>query len=232
MAPEDRRAALIEATIPLLREHGLLVTTRQIAEAAGVAEGTIFGVFPDKPTLVREAIFAALDPTPSLRSIRAVDPEASLRTRLTDVTRIMQRRIEENGQLLHLIRGNSKSHVDEDAGAIRERFMNAHVQNVEAIVDVIGSDRDQLRLSPERAAQYLLNLIFGVSRRGFGPHAGGDEPAMSPELIVTLLLDGLLLPVEREDTGTFDSIMNNVLNEHLREQAFGIAIRPKPGEPD
>ncbi len=52
MAPEDRRAALIAATIPLLREHGLDVSTRQIAQAAGVAEGTIFGVFPDKNSLV------------------------------------------------------------------------------------------------------------------------------------------------------------------------------------
>lgn len=232
MAPEDRRAALIEATIPLLREHGLLVTTRQIAEAAGVAEGTIFGVFPDKPTLVREAIFAALDPTPSIRGIQAVDPQADLRTRLTDVTRIMLRRMEENGQLLHLIRGNSKSHTDDDLGAIREKFVAAHAKNVEAIVDVIGADRDQLRLSPERSANYLLSLIFGVSRRGFGPHSGHDGPAMSPELIVTLLLDGLLLPVEREDTGVFDSIMNNALDEHLQEQAFGIAIRPNTGEPD
>jgi AcrR family transcriptional regulator len=35
MAPEDRRAALIAATVPLLHEHGLDVSTRKIAEAAG-----------------------------------------------------------------------------------------------------------------------------------------------------------------------------------------------------
>ena len=28
LAPEERRAALIEATIPLLRQHGLSVSTR------------------------------------------------------------------------------------------------------------------------------------------------------------------------------------------------------------
>ena len=44
LAPEERRAALIAATIPLLHEHGLEVSTKQIAHAAGVAEGTIFGV--------------------------------------------------------------------------------------------------------------------------------------------------------------------------------------------
>ena len=57
MAPEDRRAALIAATVPLLHEHGLDVSTRKIAEAAGVAEGTIFGVFPDKHSLVVAALW-------------------------------------------------------------------------------------------------------------------------------------------------------------------------------
>jgi AcrR family transcriptional regulator len=227
MAPQDRRAALIEATIPLLREHGVLVTTKQIAEAAGVAEGTIFGVFPDKPTLIREALLAAFDPAIAVRGIEAVDPQASLRTRLTDVTRILQRRFAENGQLLHLFRGTAKDHGD--PSDIRSRFADAQDRTVEAIARVIEPDRNQLRLSPERAAAYLVGLIFGVSRRAI--HLATDEPPMSPELIVTLLLDGLVLPVERETT-PFESIMNNALTEHLHEQAFGIAYRPNPGEPD
>ena len=37
LAPEDRRRALVDATLPLVREHGLAVSTRQIAEAAGGA---------------------------------------------------------------------------------------------------------------------------------------------------------------------------------------------------
>ena len=48
MAPEDRRKAILEALIPLLVEQGGDVTTKEIAEAAGIAEGTIFRVFPDK----------------------------------------------------------------------------------------------------------------------------------------------------------------------------------------
>jgi AcrR family transcriptional regulator len=47
MAPDDRRRAIVAAVVPLLLEHGDDVSTRQIADAAGIAEGTIFRVFPD-----------------------------------------------------------------------------------------------------------------------------------------------------------------------------------------
>ncbi|MCU1430433.1 MAG: DNA-binding transcriptional regulator, AcrR family, partial [Actinomycetia bacterium] len=36
---------IVAATLPLLLEHGDRVTSRQIAEAAGIAEGTIFRAF-------------------------------------------------------------------------------------------------------------------------------------------------------------------------------------------
>ena len=62
MAPDDRRRAIVDAVVPLLLEHGDAVTTRQIAEAAGIAEGTIFRVFPDKPALLLAAAEETMDP--------------------------------------------------------------------------------------------------------------------------------------------------------------------------
>ena len=56
MSPEERRDKLIDVTLDLLREHGRAVTTRQIAAAAGVAEGTIFRVVESKEELVEAAI--------------------------------------------------------------------------------------------------------------------------------------------------------------------------------
>ena len=55
---------IVAATLPLLLEHGDRVTTRQIAEAAGIAEGTIFRVFADKDEIIVAVIEAALDPAP------------------------------------------------------------------------------------------------------------------------------------------------------------------------
>jgi AcrR family transcriptional regulator len=51
LSADERRDAIIDVVVPLLLEHGRDVSTRQIAEAAGIAEGTIFRVFPDKAAL-------------------------------------------------------------------------------------------------------------------------------------------------------------------------------------
>ena len=65
MSSDNRRRAIVEAVIPLLIEQGANVTTREIAGAAGIAEGTIFRVFPDKCALIHEAIKAGMDRRPS-----------------------------------------------------------------------------------------------------------------------------------------------------------------------
>ena len=65
---------LVSATLRLLTDHGQGVTTRQIAEAAGVAEGTIFRAFPDKDSLIDAAIEAAFNPASLEVAIAAIDP--------------------------------------------------------------------------------------------------------------------------------------------------------------
>ena len=79
LPPDERRSAIVAATLPLLIEHGEMVTTRQIADAAGIAEGTIFRVFADKDAVIAAAVDAALDTGPLEEHLRAIDPGAVVR---------------------------------------------------------------------------------------------------------------------------------------------------------
>ncbi|QAY73490.1 TetR/AcrR family transcriptional regulator [Agromyces protaetiae] len=75
---EERRAAIAKATVPLLIAHGRDVTTKQIAEASGVAEGTLFRVFADKTEIIDAAVEQFLDPEPFRDALRAIDPSLPL----------------------------------------------------------------------------------------------------------------------------------------------------------
>src|SRR4051812_33098569 len=92
LPPEERRAAIVAATLPLLVEHGEAVTTRQIADAAGIAEGTIFRAFPDKDALLQAVVEAALDTGPLDEQIAALDPALAFQPGLTAMVEILQRR--------------------------------------------------------------------------------------------------------------------------------------------
>ena len=72
---------IVEAMLPLLLEHGEMVTTRQIAEAAGIAEGTIFRVFADKDELIAAVVEHATDPAPIEQALAAIDADAAVRGR-------------------------------------------------------------------------------------------------------------------------------------------------------
>ena len=54
MPRSQRRAAIIAAAVKLLESDGPDFTTRRVAEAAGVAEGTLFRIFPTLADLLAE----------------------------------------------------------------------------------------------------------------------------------------------------------------------------------
>ena len=92
MSPDERRADLTDVTLRLLRVHGREVTTRQIAEAAGIAEGTIFRAFASKDELVDAAISRAFEPGDLVVRIEEIDASLPLRERLVVLVSILQQR--------------------------------------------------------------------------------------------------------------------------------------------
>jgi AcrR family transcriptional regulator len=186
LAPDERRAALIAATIPLLQECGPAVTTRQIAEAAGVAEGTIFGVFPDKASLIRAAIIEVFKPEPVVKVVDSLHFIESLRDRMETIAELLMAGVATRRPLIMAIRGvaGDRGGVDPEFVAKMDRGRN---EIVNAITRAIEPDRAQLRRSPAEVAQQLLFSIFATA----GPFTR-DQPLDAKEL-VSLLLDGVLI---------------------------------------
>jgi AcrR family transcriptional regulator len=190
MAPEERREALIAATIPLLHTHGTDVSTRQIASAAGVAEGTIFGVFETKTKLVVCSLVKALDPQPTLDALAAIDRAADLRERIAQAAEIVHHRFIEGAHLMHAAR-RLFFETAPDAEAQRN-MADSRLRTQAAIVEIFEPDAAVLRISPEQAGR-LLMLHCGAN--AFGPFGAPEEFRGSD--LATLLLDGIL---KKDDT--------------------------------
>jgi AcrR family transcriptional regulator len=173
LPPDERRAAIIEAVRPLLIEHGESVTTRQIASAAGVAEGTIFTVFADKGELLDAAIDAALDPDPLDQLLREIDPALPYEQRLIEATELMQQRIVEVWRLISSVGGRRK----DKAG----RSMTDSV----GLAEIFASEPDRFRLEPAVAARTLRALTMALT------HPMLSNEQVSAEEIVATVLHGI-----------------------------------------
>ena len=101
---DERRAAILAATEPLLQRWGREVSTRQIAEAAGIAEGTIFRVFPSKETLIDTVVADAFDMRRTCLEIGRIDRALDLETRLEQAVEILQHRMRRVFALFHALR--------------------------------------------------------------------------------------------------------------------------------
>ncbi|MFY1674611.1 TetR/AcrR family transcriptional regulator [Plantactinospora sp. WMMB334] len=193
LPPDERRAALITATLELITEHGVKVTTRQIAEAAGVAEGTIFRVFPHKDGLVRVAVETALDPAPLLAELAEIDLDRPLPERLTALATILQHRLTSIFNLLHSVGMHGPPG---DPAARSTEPTTPHPPNEEihqAVVRVLEPDRDRFRYPLPEVARLLRLLTFAGSH----PRITDNEP-LRPEMIAAVLLDGVREPGVRE----------------------------------
>jgi AcrR family transcriptional regulator len=180
MPPEQRREVLVRATLPLLLEHGTSVSTRQIAEAAGIAEGTIFRVFPDKESLIEAVVEAAFDPGPLEADLARIPASLPLVDRLEIAVGLLQRRISELGQLM------AAAGLSRPPGAAARTVLRRPPTSVEALARLFEPDRAGLRRAPIDCALVLRAMTFA------GTHPMMVEEPTPPAEIVDVLLHGLL----------------------------------------
>jgi AcrR family transcriptional regulator len=183
LPPDERRAAIIAAATPLVAEHGMLITTRQIAEAAGIAEGTIFRVFPDKGAVIDGVLDSVMDPAQTVADLAAVHPGAPLPERLTAAVEILQRRLDGVFSIVMAI-GRTSPRGERDP---RPRHNQAHDPIMPVIEAIFAPDAHRLRQDPAQAARLLRLLVFS------GTHPLiSDGQRLSADEIVDLMLHGIL----------------------------------------
>jgi AcrR family transcriptional regulator len=176
LPPEERRSMIVQATIPLLVEHGEMVTTRQIADAAGIAEGTIFRVFADKDELIRAVLELIFDPAPLDDAIKAIDPGLGFEAALRVIVDLQQRRAIEIWRI---------------ASAVGPRFQDVAKpsSNIsQPLVAYFKAHRAHITLSPAEAARLLRGLTISCT------HPTLAEEPMPPKRIVELFLHGAGAP--------------------------------------
>lgn len=191
LSPEARRRAIVEAVIPLLLERGGSVTTAQMAEAAGIAEGTIFGVFPDKDAVIHEALRVSIDPEPVLRQLSQIYPDANLEAQLTEAALILLERFQNVVALLSVVR-TIPHHGDPSRPPGPPRFVTVANEAINgSLTKLFERHRHRLRIEPTRAAAAFRGLILAS-----GHHSASLTERLTVDEIVGILLDGIALPVE------------------------------------
>jgi AcrR family transcriptional regulator len=180
---DERRAALIAATEPLLERFGREVSTRQIAEAAGIAEGTIFRAFATKEALIDAVIEDAFDIQRTCDELANVDLALSLEKRLVAAVAILQERLRRVLALFGSLRLRKEAH-DYDSFRAKQQADNELLNS--AIAPLIKPDQDQLRLAAIEAASALRAITFSMTHPILG-----DQRLAEPQQIVDLVLHGI-----------------------------------------
>ncbi|MET8765077.1 TetR/AcrR family transcriptional regulator [Lentzea sp. NPDC004782] len=185
MSAEDRRAMIVHAVLPLLMEHGMNVTSSQIARAAGIGEGTIFRAFKDKDELFDACTAEALRPDHVLDAIAEIGVDQPLEQRLVEAAEALGAHLERMGALMGALhasgRPKQRDHRLKDRKGGRRESMAAIR---EAMVELFTPEKDRLRLPPEQLAGLFLTLLFG------GRRLAPDVGAPTTRQVVDFFLHG------------------------------------------
>jgi AcrR family transcriptional regulator len=184
---DDRRAAILDAAIPLFAEYGRDVTTKQIADAAGIAEGTVFRAFKDKRELCKAAVARYMDPEAIREGLSSIDPALTLEEKVRQVVVLMRARFAGIMGIMSAV-GMSERHAHRHrrrGGPVHDR---AQMEGL--LTSLLETERDRLRISPHVAAQMIRLIVFASEIPAFN-----ETQALTTDELVDFILRG----IARED---------------------------------
>jgi AcrR family transcriptional regulator len=199
LSPDERRKAIVRALLPLLVERGDEITTREIAQAAGIAEGTIFRVFPDKARLMMAAAEEAINPADGQAAFdEAMLGLETLREKVVVAAQRVLDRMRMTMSVMFAVRRHLGAHEelhrhDKKHFGPPQFVLDAQAELHRRLAGIFEEHRDELAVEPEVAAVALRSLIFGASRPELGL-----APALSAEQIADLLLSGVATRGEKQ----------------------------------
>lgn len=173
MTTEQRRCDIVRVAIPLVTEHGINVTTRQIAQAAEIAEGTVFRVFADKEELLRACIAEVFRTDILTERIRQVATEQDVENQLLESCLLIMEQFERFGALMRALVSTGYA-VDRKPSDRPDFGMDFIREVTNALADVLRRNERRWKVSVEELAQTVLGVLSSLR---FDPNSSEDRRA-------------------------------------------------------
>jgi AcrR family transcriptional regulator len=166
--------------------HGRQVTTAQIATAAGVAEGTIYRVFPDKLSILDACLEHVLDTTHLEGDLQTASARPTIERRLEAIVEALHRHLSRVLPIaLALGVVTARTAADEERDGVTAT--NHAVMLTSLVARHLRAEAGSFRSSPVTVARLLVGLVFGAAFQ----EAHSGLPRLRARTVARIVLDGV-----------------------------------------
>jgi hypothetical protein len=148
----------------------------------------VFSVFPDKASVIVEAVKATVDPESTESALAGIPEDVAFAQQLELAVGTLMERGERIGALFGVLR--TMQHDGAGRPAAAHRFVkDSHVRLLDALAHLLGRHEDRLKTTPERAAVVLWGLVFANAHSLME-----DDLKLDAGEIVDMVLNGIADP--------------------------------------